>query len=111
MDEVAQHRLGDFEVGDDTVFERADGDDAPRRAAEHPFGFSANGKHFLAAAPVTLLHRDYGGFVANDPLVFYVDQSVGCPEINGQVVGENAEKGIEHQKTPCFMRSTANSIT
>ena len=28
VDEVAQHRLGDFEVGDDAVLERPDGDDA-----------------------------------------------------------------------------------
>jgi hypothetical protein len=33
-------------------------------------------------------------------LVFNVDQRIGCAKINRKIVGENAEKGIQHQQTP-----------
>jgi hypothetical protein len=37
-DEVVQHALRDVEVGDDAVFERANGDDVTGRAAHHLLG-------------------------------------------------------------------------
>src|SRR6201999_464793 len=41
-DEVAEHRLGDLEVGDHAVLERADGGDGAGRLAEHLLGDEAD---------------------------------------------------------------------
>jgi len=43
LDEVAQHRLGNLEVGDDPVFHRANGHDITRGTPEHLFGLLADG--------------------------------------------------------------------
>ena len=67
LDEVAQHRRGDFEVGDDAVLHGADGDDVARRPPEHLLGFLADRQDLLAAARV-LLHGDHGGLVGDDAL-------------------------------------------
>ena len=42
VDEVAQHLLGDVEVGDDPVAQRPDRLDVRRRASDHPLGFHAD---------------------------------------------------------------------
>src|ERR1043166_6050054 len=39
LDEILDHLLRHFEVGDDAVLHRTDGDDVARRAAEHFFRF------------------------------------------------------------------------
>jgi hypothetical protein len=49
LDEVAEHGFGDFEVSDDTVFERADGDDVAGGTAEHAFGVIADGEDLIGA--------------------------------------------------------------
>jgi hypothetical protein len=68
LDEVAEHRLGDLEVGDDAVLHRADGlDDAARRAAEHLLGLAPDGEHLLDAAGV-LLHGDDRRLARDDAL-------------------------------------------
>jgi hypothetical protein len=99
LDEVAQHRLSDLEVGDDAVLQRSDGDDVARRAPEHLFCLGTHGED-LAAASGFLLHRDHGGLVADDTLALHVDQRVGCAEIDGEVVGEHAPERVENHTTP-----------
>ena len=47
-DEVLDHLLGDFEVGDHAVAHRADGLDVAGRAAEHQLGLVADGEDLLA---------------------------------------------------------------
>jgi hypothetical protein len=54
LDEVAEHLLGDVEVGDDAVLERADRGDRARRAAEHPLRLDADRVHLAGA----LVDRD-----------------------------------------------------
>ena len=49
LDEVAQHLLGDVEVGDDAVLERADRGDRAGRAAEHALGLDPDGVDLPAA--------------------------------------------------------------
>ena len=58
--EVLQHRLGDFEVADHAVLERADGADAAGRAADHLLGDQADGVAVLQDAVSSLLDRDHG---------------------------------------------------
>ena len=66
-DEVAQHRLGDLEVGDHAVLHRADGDDVAGRAAEHLLGLLADREHLVGAAAV-LDHGDHGRLGQDDAL-------------------------------------------
>ena len=54
LDEVAEHLLGDVEVGDDAVLERADRLDRAGRAAEHALRLDADGVHLARA----LVDRD-----------------------------------------------------
>ena len=89
-DEVAQHGLGDFEVGDDPVFHGADGDDVPGGAAQHHLGVPAHGQDPGAVVPVVLADRHHGGFAQDDALALYINQGVGGAQINGQIVGEPA---------------------
>jgi hypothetical protein len=49
-DEVLDHLLGDFEVGDDAVAHRADRLDVAGRAAQHHLGLVADGQDLLLAA-------------------------------------------------------------
>ena len=44
-DEVAQHLLGDLEIGDHAVAQRARGRDRGRGAPDHPLGLGADGVH------------------------------------------------------------------
>ncbi len=49
-DEMAQHRLGHFEVGDHAVFQRPNRDDITRRATEHALGFVADRENLARPA-------------------------------------------------------------
>src|SRR5581483_4660394 len=104
LNEVAEHRFGDLEIRDHAVLQRPDRDDAARGAAEHAFGLRAHGQNFFAPALVSLLHRDHRRLVADDALILDVDQSVGRAEINGKVVGKDADEATPHQKTPSCAR-------
>src|SRR6266850_996589 len=44
LDEVAEHRFGNFEVGDDAIFHGPNGHDVSRRATQHSFGLFAYGQ-------------------------------------------------------------------
>ena len=88
LNEVIQHALGDFEIGDDAVFHRLDGDDIAGSAPQHILGFLADGYHLA----VVLVDGDDGGLVDNDPLAFGEDQGVGRSQIDGQVRRKQTEK-------------------
>ena len=91
---ILDHLLGDFEVGDDAVAQRANGFDITRGAAEHQLGFLANRQHLLAAA--MLPHGDDGGLVQHDAAAGHIDQRVGRAEVDSQILAEKAENGGEH---------------
>jgi hypothetical protein len=93
VDEVAHHRLGDLEVGDDAVLHRPDGDDVAGGAAEHLLGVLADGDDPLRVA--LALDGDDARLVGDDPLALHVREGRGGPEIDGQVVGEQAVYPVE----------------
>ena len=66
----------------------------------NPFRFGAHGQDFFAAPFVALLHRHDRRFIADNALVFNVDEGIGGSEIYREIVRKDAEKGIQHQKTP-----------
>ena len=82
-DEVLDHLLGDFEVGDDAVPEWPDGADVTGRAAEHLLGLLADRQDLLFA-----LHFGDGhdrGLVQDDASALDIDQRVRGAEINRHV--------------------------
>ena len=101
LDEVAEHRLGDLEVRDHAVLDRADRADAVRRAPEHLLGLVTDRDHLLAAPARVLGDRDHARLRADEPLAADVDEGVGGAEIDGEVVGERARDEIEvHRRCP-----------
>ena len=68
VDEKLQHLLGDGEVGDDPILQRANDFDIARGASQHPFGFFAHGGDPITAGRA-LAHRTTEGFVQDNPLV------------------------------------------
>ena len=67
-DEMLEHLLGDGEIGDDAVLERANRPDVGRRATEHPLGVEADGDYAVMAIAV-IADRDDRRFVENNALV------------------------------------------
>ena len=86
LDEVAEHLLGDVEVGDDAVLQRADRGDRPRRAAEHALGLDADGVHLAGA----LVDRDHGRLGEHDAAAAHVDERVRGAEVDGHVAAAEA---------------------
>ena len=94
-DEMAEHRLGDFEIRDDAVLQRADRDDIARRPAEHAFGVVADGEHLVGAG----LDRHDRWLAQNDAVVLDVDQRVRGAEVDADIIGKQiSEKLFEHGK-------------
>jgi len=82
-DEVLDHRLGDFEVGDDAVAQRTDRLDVARRSAEHHLGLFAHGEDLSLAALRGQSHD--GRFVENDAPTLHIDQRIGRAEVDAHV--------------------------
>ena len=81
LDEIGQHLFGDFEVRDDTVFHRLDGDDVARRASEHLFCFAADSHDFSAG----LVDGHDRGLVNDNTFAVREDQRVCRAQIDGEV--------------------------
>ncbi len=91
LNEVIQHALGDFEVGDHAVLHRPDRDDVARRAAQHLLGFLAHRFDFAGV----LIDRDDGWLVDDDPFALGEHEGVGRAQIDGEIGREEAEKRAE----------------
>jgi len=87
LNEVIQHALSDFEVGDHAILHGADGDDIARRAPEHFLGFLAY-RFYLSSG---LVNRDNGGLVHHNAFAFGVDQRVGRAQIDGKIGRKETE--------------------
>ena len=97
--EVLDHLLGDVEVADDAVAERADRDDRGGRPADHPLGLGADGEDALGLG----VDGDDRRLGDDDPAVADVDERVGRAEVDPDVAGEEAEESVEHAggAVPC----------
>ena len=87
LNEIGEHLLGDFEIGDHAVFHGLDGDDVAGSASEHVFGFAADGDDFAAV----LVDGHDGGLVDDDALAARENQCVGGAEVNGEVGRQKTE--------------------
>ena len=81
VDEVAEHRLRNVEVGDDAALHRTDGHDVSRRSAKHALRLVAHSEHALRP----LLNRDNGRLSQHDSPVLRVHEGVRRAEIYADV--------------------------
>src|SRR5205823_656927 len=70
--------------------------DVSRRATQHSFGLFADGQNVGGAR----LNRHDRGFSQNNPPITDIDQGVGGPEVNPNVIGKQAFKLCEHELCP-----------
>src|SRR5687767_11710343 len=96
LDEVVQHLLCGVEIGNHAVAHRLDGRDATRRSTDHGLCFAADGFNF----GVHGVQGDDGRLAQDDALTARKDACVGCPKIDGEVVGEHGERTEQHAEPP-----------
>ena len=92
LDEVAQHLLGDVEVGDHPVLERPDRGDRAGGAAQHPLRLDAD-RVDLAGVGVDRHHRGLG---EDDAASAHVDERVGRAEVDGHVAAAEPSEIAEY---------------
>jgi hypothetical protein len=85
--EVLQHLLGHFKICNDAVLHRSDGNDVAGGAAEHFFGFLADGFYFIGK----LVDGNDGRFANDDPPSFGKHERVRGAQVDSQI----ARKWVE----------------
>ena len=80
----------------DPVLQRPDRLDRARRPAQHPLRLVADRQHLLVAAPRGVLDGHHRGLIQDDALLADIDQRIGRPKIDGQVVLEQPQKSFQH---------------
>ena len=95
-DEVVEHLLGDAIVGDNAVFQRADGLDVSGGAPEHFLGAQPDRADALLRADG--FNRHHRGLVEHDALSVQVDDGVGGAKVYRHVFGEKTAENAEHDK-------------
>jgi len=102
LDEVAEHLLGDVEVGDHAVLQRPDRGDRARRAAEHRFASTPTAMHL--ARP--LVDRDHGRLVQHDAAASELDQRICGTEVDGHVAASEPSHRGEDPHCPASSLAT-----
>jgi hypothetical protein len=92
FDEVAQHLLGDVEVGDHAVLERPYRRDVARRATQHPLRFDPHRVHLAGLG----IDRDHRGLGEHNSSSAYVDERVGRAEVDGHVAAAEPSQISEY---------------
>ena len=95
LDEVVQHLLGDFEVGDDAILHRLDGHDVARRAAQHLLGFFAHGLDFSGV----LVDGHDGGLVHHKAFDVLIDAMAHVQQAYLWIAGAGPEEKVLKQRT------------
>jgi len=72
QDEIIEHPLGDFEVGDHAILHWADGYNVSRRSPDHLFGFLAHGFDIARI----LVYGDNRWLIHHDPFALCEYQGV-----------------------------------
>ena len=90
LDEMLDHPLGDLEVGDHAVAQRADGLDVGGGLAHHQLGVGADRGDLGGAAAI--VHRHHRRLVEHDPLTAHVNHRVGGAEVDRDIARAEAEQ-------------------
>ncbi len=96
-DKVLQHFFGDLEVGNYTVFQRADSGDVARSTAQHTFRFNTHCFNNLGAVMVT--NRHYRRLVQNNTATADINKGISGSQVDRQVVGKCSTQKFHHDKT------------
>ena len=88
LDEVVEHFLSYFEVGDYAVLHGLDGHDVAGRSAQHLLGFLAHRFYFACI----FVNGHDRRLVDHNALAGSVDERIGGSQINGQITGKHAKK-------------------
>ena len=97
LQQQADHALGDVEVGDGALAQRAHGDDVAGGAADHLPRLVAHGQHVAAL----LVERDHRRLVEDDALALGVDERVGRAEVDGEVAGHSTSPRCRDSAWTC----------
>ena len=87
LDEVPEHLLGDVEVGDHAVLQRAHRLDVARRASDHALGLGAHRKDGSGKG----VDRDDARLVEHDAAATHVHERVRGAEVDGHVATKEPE--------------------
>ncbi|CAI8866707.1 protein of unknown function [Methylocaldum szegediense] len=98
MDEVLKHLFRDGEIGDHTVFERADSGDVAGCSSQHRFCGRANRRDRFLASGAILADSHHRWLVYHNALATNVDQGVCGAKVNGQVVREESSEVSEEHR-------------
>jgi hypothetical protein len=82
LEEIAEHFFGDVEVGDHSVLERTNRQNAVRRTPQHSFRLEPDALDLAGR----FLDGHYGGLVEHDALTFDVDEGIGRAQINRDLI-------------------------
>ncbi len=88
LDEVAEHLLGHFEVGNHAIFQRSYNSDMGGRAAQHLLRFLAERLHFAG----TVIESNSRGLVDHDAPGPGIDPRVSRTQVNRQVGRKQAQQ-------------------
>ena len=92
FDEVAQHALGDVEIRNDAIFQRADRHDVGGSPTNHPLGVGPYGEHFLGLA----VDRHDRGLIDDDAFAADEHEGVGRTEVDANVPRQEAKEAVQH---------------
>ncbi len=97
LNEIAQHLLGDVEVGDDAVPQRSNRLDVGGGAADHALGLHPHGQRPVGLG-VDGYHR---GLIEDDALTAHIHQRVGGAQVNGHVPASKRKQRVSHGSLTC----------
>ena len=103
LDEVFDHGIGDFKIGDHPILHRSNGFQFIVGPAVHLFGFQAH--CYRISVPMTIITGDRYNrrFVQDNSLVLDIDQRVGGAQIHGhigyEIIGKVLEKIPNHGRS------------
>ena len=93
LDEMPQHGLRDFKIGNHAIFHGPDGDDVAGRAAEHALGFLADSQDVGRSR----LDGNDRRFTQHDPLITHINERIRSPKVYPNVVGKQTLKLRKHE--------------
>ena len=93
-DEMLDHFLRDFEIGDHAVPERPNRLNIAGRTAEHALCLDTDSQDAL----IVLVDGDNGGLANDDALAAHGDKRVGGAEVDGKIARIATEEHIHQRK-------------
>src|SRR5690606_35751366 len=91
FDEVAEHGLGNLEIADHAVFERAHGFDVAGAFVEHVLGGVADGHAAIDDLAGTFVDGNDGRLAQHDALPAHANRGVGGTQVDAHVQAEDAQ--------------------